>query len=140
MQDFAYLRRLYLTRRALLALERTKLMAQTPVTGNSLPDPADGFESVSDLASKLCQNAQQDYEVYIKIGYAVRRGVCARGDAVYGSCMQNVCHALQCYSMTHTCNEGSLSQEMHLSQAFCTDQPFQSLFHQISVHKVSSTG
>lgn len=83
MQDFAYLRRLYLTRRALLALERKQLMAQTLVTANSLPDPADGFESVSDLASKLCQNAQQDYEVYIKIGYAVRRGVCARGDAVY---------------------------------------------------------
>lgn len=75
MQDFSYLRRLYLTKRALFALERQKLLVQMHASSSCLPDPSDGLGGVSDLAAKLRRNAHEDYEVYIKIGYAVRRGV-----------------------------------------------------------------
>ena len=75
MQDFAFLRRLYLTKRAVLAFERKKLVEQLHVNSSTLPHPAEGELNASDLAGKLRQNAREDYEVYIKIGYAVRRGV-----------------------------------------------------------------
>ncbi|KAA6416967.1 MAG: hypothetical protein FRX49_13067 [Trebouxia sp. A1-2] len=75
MQDFAHLRHLYLTKRALLAFERKKLVNQMQESDSVLPHPADGQLEVSELAAKLRQNAADDYEVYIKLGYAVRRGV-----------------------------------------------------------------
>lgn len=75
MQDFAHLRRLYLTKRALLAFERKKLVNQMQESDSALPHPADGQIGVPELAAKLRQNATDDYEVYIKLGYAVRRGV-----------------------------------------------------------------
>ena len=75
MQDFAFLRRLYLTKRAVLAFERKKLVEQLHINSSTLPHPAEGELNASDLAGKLRQNAREDYEVYIKIGYAVRRGV-----------------------------------------------------------------
>ncbi len=75
MQDFAYLRRLYLTKRSLLAFERKNLVDQMQDSDSALPHPADGQIGVPELAAKLRQNAADDYEVYIKLGYAVRRGV-----------------------------------------------------------------
>ncbi|DBA94292.1 hypothetical protein WJX77_011761 [Trebouxia sp. C0004] len=75
MQDFAHLRRLYLTRRALHAFERKKLLDQMQDSDSALPHPADSQIGVPELAAKLRQNAADDYEVYIKLGYAVRRGV-----------------------------------------------------------------
>ena len=75
MQDFAFLRRLYLTKRAVLAFERKKLVEQLHINSSTMPHPAEGELNASDLAGKLRQNALEDYEVYIKIGYAVRRGV-----------------------------------------------------------------
>ena len=75
MQDFAHLRRLYLTKRALLAFERKKLVHQMQDSETALPHPADGQIGVPEVAAKLRQNAADDYEVYMKVGYAVRRGV-----------------------------------------------------------------
>ena len=75
MADASYARRLYLTRRALLAKERSDLFASMHASTSFLPDPSDGATSASDLAAKLRQNAVEDYEVYIKISCAMRRGV-----------------------------------------------------------------
>ena len=75
MADAAYLRRLYLTRRALLAKQRKDLLAAAHASPSCLPDPADGVGCASDLAAKLRMNALEDYEVYIKISCAARRGV-----------------------------------------------------------------
>ncbi len=75
MQDFYYMRRLYLTRRAVLAQQRNTLIAQMNVSSGHLPDPSDSLNDATDFAAKLRQNAVEDYEVYVKVSCAVRRGV-----------------------------------------------------------------
>jgi len=77
VEDLLYIRRLYLTKRGLLAMERNALMAETINDGcdKAIPTARESLDSLTDLASALQQNAMEDYQVYIKVAAAVRRGV-----------------------------------------------------------------
>lgn len=74
-QDLMLLRRLYVTRRGLHAMERRALISQTPVSQNQIPLPCDNLTQLSDLASQLKKNAENDYRVYHRVACAARRGV-----------------------------------------------------------------
>ena len=75
MQDLMLLRRLYVTRRGVHAMERRALISQTPVSQNQIPLPCDNLTQLSDLASQLKKNAENDYRVYHRVACAARRGV-----------------------------------------------------------------
>ena len=75
MQDLMLLRRLYVTRRGLHAMERRALISQTPVSQNQIPLPCDNLTQLSGLASQLKKNAENDYRVYHRVACAARRGV-----------------------------------------------------------------
>lgn len=75
MDDALYIRRLYLTKRGLLAVERNALMAEMDTVNKAIPHATESLASVSNVASLLQQNAIQDYQVYIKVCAAMRRGV-----------------------------------------------------------------
>lgn len=75
--DMEHLRRIYLTRRAVLAQEREALVAQAArcIINGQEHVPLPGTTKVSLLAAQLQQNAQEDYRVYHRIAAAARRGV-----------------------------------------------------------------
>ena len=75
MQDMMHLRRIYVTRRGLHAMERRALLSQAPVSHHQIPLPSDNLTQLSDLASQLKKNAADDYRVYHRIACALRRGV-----------------------------------------------------------------
>lgn len=75
VDDALYIRRLYLTKRGLLAVERNALMAEMDTVNKAIPHATESLASVSNVASLLQQNAIQDYQVYIKVCAAMRRGV-----------------------------------------------------------------
>lgn len=73
--DLLYLRSLYLTKRACLAFERsalTKMHAKDPGMSGTY---VDGLFSSLNFSELLRQNAVEDYSAYVKIAFAVRRGV-----------------------------------------------------------------
>lgn len=79
MRDIMQLRRIYVTRRGLHAMERRALLSQAPVSHHHIPLPSDNLTQLSDLASQLKKNAADDYRVYHRIACALRRGVsCAK--------------------------------------------------------------
>lgn len=79
MRDIMHLRRIYVTRRGLHAMERRALLSQAPVSHHQIPLPSDNLTQLSDLASQLKKNAADDYRVYHRIACALRRGVsCSR--------------------------------------------------------------
>ena len=75
MRDIMQLRRIYVTRRGLHAMERRALLSQAPVGHHHIPLPSDNLTQLSDLASQLKKNAADDYRVYHRIACALRRGV-----------------------------------------------------------------
>ena len=78
ISDTLYLRRLYLTKRGLLAVERSKLMSEMHAAGSpdtAIPTARESLDKLCGLASNLQQNAVEDYQIYIKVAAAVRRGV-----------------------------------------------------------------
>ncbi|KAL0033744.1 hypothetical protein WJX77_003466 [Trebouxia sp. C0004] len=75
VDDALYIRRLYLTKRGLLAVERNALMAEMDTVNKAIPHATESLASVSNVASLLQQNAIKDYHVYIKVCAAMRRGV-----------------------------------------------------------------
>lgn len=75
MRDIMHLRRIYVTRRGLHALERRALLSRAPVSHHQIPLPSDTLTQLSDLASQLKKNAADDYRVYHRIACALRRGV-----------------------------------------------------------------
>ncbi|KAL3139121.1 hypothetical protein ABBQ32_005913 [Trebouxia sp. C0010 RCD-2024] len=75
MRDIMHLRRIYVTRRGLHAMERRALLSQAPVSHHQIPLPSDNLTQLSDLASQLKKNAADDYRVYHRIACALRRGV-----------------------------------------------------------------
>ena len=70
-----HLRRIYVTRRGLHAMERRELLSQASVSHHQMPLPCDNLTQLSDLASQLKKNAVDDYRVYHRIACALRRGV-----------------------------------------------------------------
>ena len=75
MQDIMQLRRIYVTRRGLHAMERRQLLSKAPVSQHQMPLPSENLTQLSDLASQLKKNAADDYRVYHRIACALRRGV-----------------------------------------------------------------
>ena len=75
MEDMMHLRRLYLTKRCLLAFKRKAILAQTSVAGEKLVDVGNTTMHLSNVASKLKQNATDAYHAYLEVACAVRRGV-----------------------------------------------------------------
>ena len=75
IQDFLLLRRLYLTRRGLLAVEREALVADLHRASMHELSSTESFAKMVDVSAKLRQNAAEDYLAYIKVACAARRGV-----------------------------------------------------------------
>ena len=78
-EDLMFLRRLYVTRRYVLAKQREQLITEAAGCINSEPKqvPLPGSTQVSHLAARLAKNAEEDYRVYHRCGAAGRRGVSA---------------------------------------------------------------
>lgn len=74
MQDILLLRKLYLTRRGLLAAQRDAIADEMKASSKSLPSP-DNLVKLSELSARLQQIAAEDYGAYVKIACAFRRGV-----------------------------------------------------------------
>lgn len=77
ISDLLYLRKLYLTKRGLLAAERGAMTLQMRNSDSWRHSPGDNLDRLSDLSSRLKENAAADYAAYLKIACSVRRGVCA---------------------------------------------------------------
>ena len=75
VQDLLYLRKLYLTRRCHLAMRRDALIHELRYSQPKKLDPGATLSSMSELATKLRQNAAEDYLTYCKVACAGRRGV-----------------------------------------------------------------
>lgn len=75
LHDLMLLRRLYVTRRGLHAMERRALVSQAPINHHQIPLPNDNLTQLSGLASQLKKNAEDDYRVYHRVACASRRGV-----------------------------------------------------------------
>lgn len=75
IQDLLLLRKLYLTRRGLLAVQRESLTRELHADSQPSLSASDMLTKVSDISAKLRQNAAEDYLAYIKIACAGRRGV-----------------------------------------------------------------
>ena len=87
MQDIMLLRRIYVTRRGLHALERRALVSQAPISHHQIPLPSDNLTQLSDLASQLKKNAADDYRVYHRVACASRRGVRHSASVCIFSCV-----------------------------------------------------
>lgn len=71
------MRKLYLTKRCHLAMQRDALIHELRYSQPKKLDPGATLSSVSKLATKLRQNAAEDYLTYCKVACAGRRGVSA---------------------------------------------------------------
>lgn len=76
-EDLMFLRRLYVTRRYVLAKQRERLITEAAGCINSglKQVPLPGSTQVSHLAARLAKNAEEDYRVYHRCGAAGRRGI-----------------------------------------------------------------
>ena len=74
IQDFLLLRKLYLTKRSLLATQREALIRELHQSSSQL-SASDILAKVLEISGKLRQNAAEDYLAYIKTACAARRGV-----------------------------------------------------------------
>ena len=123
MADTSYLRHLYLTRRALLAKKRSDLFASMHASSSHLPDPSDGAHSASDLAAKLRENAVEDYQVYVKISCAARRGV---SDEILGcKAVQHAIPIVLCFELqvARANSSSSFPKQMRVSLLLLSTYP-----------------
>ena len=72
-----HLRRLYLTKRGLLALERKELVSSIASFDNQLLHPSDYAAMAADVADRLKESAFADQQVLYRIARAVWCGVCS---------------------------------------------------------------
>ena len=76
LQDFLHLRRLFLTRKALLAAEKDVVISQlTDMSTTSHSPHVDRLSSGLDLSKILKQYALAEYRIFLQIAFAARRGV-----------------------------------------------------------------
>ena len=73
--DLMHLRRLYLTKRGLLAMERQQLVSSIASFNNQLVHPSDNSAAAVDVAAALKENAFEDQEVLYRVARAVWCGV-----------------------------------------------------------------
>lgn len=72
--DLMHLRRLYLTKRGLLALERKELVTSV-ASSDQLVHPSDTCARATDVAVSLRENAFQDQQVLYRVARAMWCGV-----------------------------------------------------------------
>ena len=75
IQDALYVRRLYLTRRGLLALEKEALLQKIHQADPEQASAADHLQQAMDVTARLRAIAVEDYTAYLKVACALRRGV-----------------------------------------------------------------
>ena len=76
LQDFLHLRRLFLTRKALLAAEKDVVMSQLTDSNITSHSPhVDRLSSGLDLSKILKQYTLAEYRIFLQIAFVARRGV-----------------------------------------------------------------
>lgn len=75
MSDLMHLRRLSITRRVVLSLQRKTLMAQLTMSDRQVLNPTESILNVEELTNELRQNAIEDKKIFYKVARAVHRGV-----------------------------------------------------------------
>lgn len=75
IEDHMCLRRLCVTKRGLLAMERKALIDHMAKLDCFNKDAPATVTQLSDLAARLRENAAKDYKVYLRLACASRRGV-----------------------------------------------------------------
>lgn len=87
--DLMHLRRLYFTKRALLALQRKALVHSMASYDSQLGHPSDNCTAAAEVAARLKDNAFEDTAVLYRISRAVWVGVsaCFLLEALYASCL-----------------------------------------------------
>ena len=75
VSDLMHLRRLSITRRVVLSLQRKTLMAQLTMSDRQVLNPTESILTVEELTNELRQNAIEDKKIFYKVARAVHRGV-----------------------------------------------------------------
>ncbi|KAL0042983.1 hypothetical protein WJX79_005915 [Trebouxia sp. C0005] len=73
--DLMHLRRLSITRRVVLSMQRKVLMAQLATSDGQVLNPTESILTVEELTRALGQNAAEDRKIFYKVARAVHRGV-----------------------------------------------------------------
>ena len=73
--DLLHLRKLYLTRRCVLSLERKAIIRRLSQIDCHILNPTSCMAELQDLTGALQQNAAEDYQMYYKVARSVYRGV-----------------------------------------------------------------
>lgn len=74
-KDLFFLRRLFLTRRCVLSMDRKALISQLAASDTEVLNPTENITTVEHLTATLKQNAAEDHELYYKVARAMFRGV-----------------------------------------------------------------
>lgn len=75
MCDLMHLRRLSMTRRCVLSMERKALMIQLAISDSQVLNPTENILTVEELTHALQKNAGTDHQIFYKTAKAVHRGV-----------------------------------------------------------------
>jgi len=70
-----HLRRLSITRRVVLSMQRKALMAQLATSDSQVLNPTESILTVEELTKALSENAVEDRKIFYKVARAVHRGV-----------------------------------------------------------------
>ena len=73
--DLMHLRRLSITRRVVLSMQRKAFMAQLAASDSQVLNPTESILTVEELTKALSQNAVEDRKIFYKVARAVHRGV-----------------------------------------------------------------
>lgn len=75
IEDLLFLRRLFLTRRCVLSVERKNLTRQLAVSDHDVLNPSENMPAVDHLTDRLKDNAAEEHELFYKVARAIFRGV-----------------------------------------------------------------
>jgi hypothetical protein len=108
--DLMHLRRLSITRRVVLSMQRKALMAQLATSDSQILNPTESILTVEELTKALSQNAVEDRKIFYKVARAVHRGVSNLpqnnnvlpvAGARFGDDAAHLVSLLQCLSTMH---------------------------------------
>ncbi len=112
MCDLMHLRKLSMTRRFVLSLERKAHMIQLAISDSQVLNPTENILTVGRLTEELRQNAVEDQKIFYKVARAVHRGVSGR-----------VCNMAEVMSSSQTkvlCNIRNIAWQVTACRYFCT--------------------
>ena len=75
ISDLMHLRRLYLTKRGLLAAQRRQLVSSIAFSDDQLRHPSDNSVDAADVGQSLKDNAREDQRVLYRVARVVWSGV-----------------------------------------------------------------